>query len=72
MPTMDGYEATRLRRQNPHDSVRKILMIVLTASAIDGDEEKCLEAGMNDYLTKPVRLAVLKEELGQYIQTRMK
>lgn len=68
MPVMDGYDATRLIRQDPIEEVRSILVIAMTASAIQGDREKCLAAGMNDYLAKPVRSDVLKKKLETYIQ----
>ncbi len=68
MPVLDGYEATKLLRKDSLDSVKGILVIALTASAVQGDREKCLASGMNDYLAKPVRLAVLKEKLSQYMQ----
>ncbi|KAF8862872.1 HHK1, histidine kinase-group X protein [Acephala macrosclerotiorum] len=68
MPVLDGYGATKLLRKDPIESVRSILVIAMTASAIQGDREKCLEAGMNDYLAKPVRSNVLKKKLDQYIQ----
>lgn len=68
MPVMDGYDATRLIRQDTIEDVRKILVIAMTASAIQGDREKCLAAGMNDYLAKPVRSDVLKKKLETYIQ----
>ncbi|KAL3428197.1 hsp90-like protein [Phlyctema vagabunda] len=67
MPVMDGYEATKLLRKDPDEAVRNILVIAMTASAIQGDREKCLDAGMNDYLAKPVRSGVLKKKLDQYI-----
>jgi CheY-like chemotaxis protein len=68
MPVLDGYEATKLIRRDPIDAVRSILVIAMTASAIQGDREKCLESGMNDYLAKPVRSNVLKKKLDQYIR----
>lgn len=67
MPVLDGYEATKLLRKDPIPAVRGILVIAMTASAIQGDREKCLESGMNDYLAKPVRSNVLKRKLDQYI-----
>jgi CheY-like chemotaxis protein len=68
MPVLDGYDATKLLRRDPLDAVRSILVIAMTASAIQGDREKCLASGMNDYLAKPVRSGVLKKKLDQYIQ----
>ncbi|MCJ1477411.1 hypothetical protein MMC13_006082 [Lambiella insularis] len=67
MPVLDGYDATRLIRIDPDAAVRGILIIAMTASAIRGDREKCIEAGMNNYLAKPVRAAVLKDMLEQYL-----
>lgn len=70
MPVMDGYVATRRLRSDSMDAVRRILVIALTASAIQGDREKCLDSGMNDYLAKPVMLAALKEKVDQYLQIK--
>ncbi|TDZ23014.1 Two-component system protein A [Colletotrichum orbiculare MAFF 240422] len=67
MPILDGYDATKLIRKDSIDVVRKVLVIAMTASAIQGDREKCLAAGMNDYLAKPVRSDVLKKKLDAYI-----
>ncbi|KAK4244412.1 hypothetical protein C7999DRAFT_35220 [Corynascus novoguineensis] len=67
MPVLDGYEATKLLRQDELESVRKVLIIAMTASAIQGDREKCLAAGMDDYLAKPVRSEVLKKKLDAYL-----
>ena len=52
MPEMDGFEATRAIRGNP--SVRQIPIIAMTAHAMKGDEEKCLAAGMDGYVSKPI------------------
>jgi signal transduction histidine kinase/CheY-like chemotaxis protein/tetratricopeptide (TPR) repeat protein len=69
MPVLDGYEATKLIRKDSIEAVRKILVIAMTASAIQGDREKCLAAGMNDYLAKPVRSEVLKKKLDTYLSS---
>lgn len=61
MPGMDGLEATReIRRRWPSDGPR---IVALTANAIAGDREKCIEAGMDDYLCKPINLESLKATL---------
>lgn len=70
MPVLDGYAATRLIRQDADPAVRCVLVIAMTASAIAGDREKCLDAGMNDYLAKPVRAKVLKDMLEGYLRRR--
>lgn len=66
MPVMDGYTAARTIRQN-QQSYSNIYIIALTANAMDGDKDKCLEAGMNDYLSKPLRKGDLATKLQQVL-----
>lgn len=63
MPEMDGYEATRRIRLMPRGS--SVRIIALTASAMEGDRDRCLQAGMDDYLTKPIRIEELTAALAR-------
>jgi len=63
MPKMDGYETTKNIR---HHHSRPIHIIAMTANAMQGDREKCLTAGMDDYITKPVRPADLQAALQRW------
>jgi PAS domain S-box-containing protein len=66
MPEMDGYEATRrLRSSGRNARNAAVPVIALTAFAMPGDRAKCLEAGMNDYVSKPVRAEALVEALAR-------
>ena len=68
MPEMDGYEATRLIRENPQYD--ELPIIAMTAHAMIGDREKCLAAGMNDYVTKPIEEEQLLTVLGKWIKLK--
>ncbi|KAH7325451.1 hypothetical protein B0J17DRAFT_681417 [Rhizoctonia solani] len=67
MPEMDGYEATRCIRQLESVEVRSVPIIAMTASAIRGDKEKCLNVGMSDYLSKPVKRQALEAMLVRWL-----
>ena len=67
MPDMDGYEATRLIRAMDVPRARDIPIIAMTANVFREDIEKCLEAGMNDHLGKPIDYAELVKKLRKYL-----
>lgn len=69
MPEMDGYEATKIIRANSEKHYNENIPIVaMTANTMKGDREKCLAAGMNDYLSKPINPKLLEEKLKQWIE----
>jgi|GEM_PF-986214 len=65
MPEMDGYTAATQMKADP--TLRRIPVVAMTASAIPGERERCLAAGMDDYMTKPIRMAELERVLRKWL-----
>jgi signal transduction histidine kinase/CheY-like chemotaxis protein/HPt (histidine-containing phosphotransfer) domain-containing protein len=71
MPVMDGYTATRMRRQRETGAgLARIPIIAMTANAMAGDREKCLNAGMDDYMSKPLNRARLEQTLRKWLRSQ--
>lgn len=68
MPIVDGYEATMQIRKLQGDAPRRTRIIAMTANALEGDREKCLAAGMDDYLAKPTKHEDLEAALARYFE----
>jgi CheY-like chemotaxis protein len=67
MPEMDGYEATAAIRAFERERGRHTPIIALTANAMQGDRERCLAAGMDDFVAKPVTDAALRAALERWL-----
>lgn len=67
MPEMDGFEATRIIRKEEAEHNRHTIIVALTADAMVGDREKCLKAGMDDYLNKPLRADQISDVLRKWL-----
>lgn len=68
MPIMNGYDATReIRKIEQREQRRHTPIIAVTANAMQGDREKCLEAGMDDYLAKPIQVVDLQQLIQRYL-----
>ncbi|NVK37243.1 MAG: response regulator [Gammaproteobacteria bacterium] len=66
MPIMDGYEATRAIRKE--ERFKYLPIIAMTANAMVGDKEKCIECGMNDYLSKPINMDDIKNKVEKWLK----
>jgi CheY-like chemotaxis protein len=70
MPVMDGYTATKKIRQGLAGQHNKdIPIIALTANAMSGDKKLCIDAGMSNYITKPVSIELLSKVLEEVLKT---
>jgi signal transduction histidine kinase/ActR/RegA family two-component response regulator len=67
MPGMGGFEATARLRERERAGARRVPILAMTAHAMEGDREKCLAAGMDDYVSKPIRLATLVQVLQRWV-----
>ncbi len=67
MPEMDGYELTGEIRNREDDMDERFPIIAITANALQGEAERCLEVGMDDYLSKPLEMPKLKQALGKWM-----
>ncbi|PHR29915.1 MAG: hypothetical protein COA36_03440 [Desulfotalea sp.] len=68
MPNLNGYETTQIIRENEKDNGHHIPIIAMTAYAVKGDKEKCLAAGMDGYVSKPIRPEHLYSEIDKVLQ----
>ena len=67
MPEVDGYAATALIREAEQGSSEHVVIIAMTANALPGEQEKCLAAGMDDFLTKPMRPELVRQKLSEWL-----
>jgi CheY-like chemotaxis protein/HPt (histidine-containing phosphotransfer) domain-containing protein len=72
MPEMDGFEATRAIRQREAQTGQHLPILAMTAHALKGDRERCLDAGMDDYVAKPIRAAQLVQAIDSLLSSRAK
>jgi len=67
MPVMDGYQATSAIRQLPNERGARLPIVALTANALQGDEQRCRDAGMDDFLSKPYSIGGLRNKLARWL-----
>jgi CheY-like chemotaxis protein len=72
MPIMDGFEAVHEIRRREADNLRRTPIVALTANTMQGDRDKCLQAGMDDFISKPFNSSTLHSALQHWIGTRTK
>lgn len=71
MPIMNGFDATReIRKIEEREGKRRAVIIAVTANAMAGDRERCIEAGMDDYISKPIQVIELQEMVQKYLNQR--
>jgi two-component system, sensor histidine kinase and response regulator len=68
MPIMDGYEATVEIRKIQNLGKRSVI-IAMTANSMDGEREKCLQIGMDDYVSKPIQVKLLMDTIKKHFQS---
>ena len=68
MPEMDGFEATQEIRMWENDKDRHVVIIAMTANALIDDRQRCLQVGMDDYISKPIHPHELKDTLERWIK----
>ncbi|MEE9502409.1 MAG: response regulator, partial [Candidatus Aminicenantaceae bacterium] len=72
MPVMDGFEATETIRKKEESTGGHIPIIAMTAHAMKGDRERCLESGMDDYMTKPLNPAEVFQKINDAMKNKRK
>jgi CheY-like chemotaxis protein len=70
MPEMDGFEATAKIRERESTRSVHVPIVAMTAHALKGDEERCLAAGMDGYISKPIRSSQLYEAIERALESR--
>jgi CheY-like chemotaxis protein len=72
LPDIDGYEIARRLRANPNENVRNLPIIVISANALKGDDQKALALGVNVYLSKPIDITELYEKVELFLPSPKK